>query len=289
MTASRLLCVVALSAMLSGVAMAQESRPAGPRQGPGPGVVETGRMLEMLVKELGLTADQQAQVKQILETHRQAMANLLKEEGQPASRPSRETMEKMAQLRQQLIAQLKAVLTEEQQAKLDKLPMLAGPRPPMLDGQRIHEIVDKLQLTDAQKQQIDGILKTARESAQATDDMQAKANIWRTALEDIAKLLTPEQKAKVGEALRAAVPPGPLAMFAGLNLTDDQRQQIQKISADAQEQARAAEPGQARALFEAARENIIKNVLTDEQRKMLEERRREGPRGPGGPPPGGTR
>jgi Spy/CpxP family protein refolding chaperone len=255
-------------------------------------------MLEVLVKELGLTADQQTQVKQILETHRQAMGNMLKELGEAASRPSREAMQKLTDLRQQLVAQLKAVLTEEQKAKLDALPMFAGPRPPMLDGQRIQEIVDKLQLTDAQKQQIAGIQKTARESAQATDDLQAKAKIWRTALEDIAKLLTPEQKAKVEEALRAAIPAGPLAMFADLKLTDDQRQQLQKIAADALEQARTAEPGQARAIFEAARENIIKNVLSDEQRKLLEERRREGPgpRGPGGPggpppgpPPGGTR
>jgi Spy/CpxP family protein refolding chaperone len=245
-------------------------------------------MLEVLVKELGLTADQQTQVKHILETHRQAMDNLRKEMGEAASRPSREAMEKMPQLRQQLVAQLKAVLTEEQKAKLDKLPMFAGSRPPMLDGQRIQEILDKLQLTDAQKEQIAGILKTARESAQSTDDMQAKAQIWRKALDDIAKLLTPEQKAKVEESNRAAMPPGPLAMFADLKLTDDQRQQIQKTLADAMEQARTAEPVQRQAIFEAARESIIKNVLTDEQRKMLEERRREGP-GPGGPPPGGAR
>lgn len=271
--------LAAVTLVCVGISLAQDSRPARP--GPGPGPMEPGQLMDRLVKELGLTADQQTQVKQILEAHRKAMEELRKQLGDgAASRPSREDMQKFAAQREEItkkaLDQLKAVLTDDQKAKLAKLDVFGGPRPPLPEGERLIAALDKLDLTADQKDQIAKLLADARKAAEAATEPKDKAEAFRTALEGIKKVLTADQLKKLEELLR---PPGdaPLGPFARLNLTDDQKQSILKIMGDAREQAKDATPQQREEILRAAREKIVKEVLTDEQRKQLPERPVPGP------------
>lgn len=70
---------------------------------------------------------------------------------------------------------------------------------------------------------------------------------------------------------------GPMGMLAELNLTDDQKAKIKDIFAAAKAQAeQATDPKDKLGAFKAALDTIHKDVLTDDQRKLLEDLKAKG-------------
>ena len=77
---------------------------------------------------------------------------------------------------------------------------------------------------------------------------------------------------------------GPGEMFAGLNLTDEQKAQVKEILDAAHEKAKAADTPEAkRDIMKAAHEKIRNTVLTEEQRKKMDEKRADQAGGGKGP------
>lgn len=103
--------------------MAQEDAPKKER---GPGGPGRGDQLAMMKEHLGLTDEQVAKLKPILEEQQKEMRAL----GQDATREQRQ------ELRKKYEAQIKAVLTPEQVAKLDSMPRRGpgGPGGPKKDS-----------------------------------------------------------------------------------------------------------------------------------------------------------
>jgi Spy/CpxP family protein refolding chaperone len=65
-------------------------------------------------------------------------------------------------------------------------------------------------------------------------------------------------------------------MFAGLELTGEQREKIAKIMEEARRQAReAGEPDARRRIYADAQEKIADEVLTPQQREKLQQLRKE--------------
>lgn len=91
------------------------------REGGGPGM-----NIERLKEELGLTDAQVEKLKPILAAQREEIAAKRKELGKDADRQT--AMEAMKAIREKYKAQIDAVLTDEQKAKLEKLRE-RGPRP----------------------------------------------------------------------------------------------------------------------------------------------------------------
>lgn len=121
-----LLSVLTLAvATAAPLALAQDAsaRPERPerreRMGPGP----RGDRLKMLSERLDLTADQKAKLQPILKAERDALATL--QNDQSLTREARR--EKVREIMESRAAQIRAVLTPEQQAKLDALRE-QGPR-----------------------------------------------------------------------------------------------------------------------------------------------------------------
>jgi Spy/CpxP family protein refolding chaperone len=92
----------------------------GPQAGGGPmghGPMSPDQRLQMLTKQLNLTADQQEKIKPILESESQQMQTLR----QDSSLSSEDRMSKMQQIRQSTRDQIKPNLTSEQQQKFDEM------------------------------------------------------------------------------------------------------------------------------------------------------------------------
>lgn len=211
-------------------------------------------------------------------------------------------------LRSEARAQIRALLTEEQQAQFDALPLLRGPadgsghgkgrcgadRPgdanAAPDGKRgqtlFAHLAQKLSLTDAQRAQVQTIMDSTHTAMQARE---------RQARSDFRAFLTPEQVTTLDQLKATSGPGRPSGLRrhrmegAGLGdgplqLTDEQKTQaksiftqlrtdMQKLHADSREQ--------------------IRDLLTDEQKTQFDAARpadgpgsmgKDGPRmGPGGP------
>lgn len=132
----------------------------------------------------------------------------------------------------------------------------AGPR-----GQRGHELGKfmgkKLNLTDQQKAQIKAILQQAHQDAQQAKDVQAKKAIYQAAAQKIkTDVLTDAQRQQLQEIRKEhqAGAAGAGKGLKALNLTDDQKAKI-------------------KAIMQEARQKIHDQVLTDEQRKIVDQRR----------------
>jgi len=215
--------------MTAGLALAQEDAPASrPRRQGGkfdPGArPDPGAVLDRIIKDLGLTGETEARVRQIFETHRQAMDNWRKEHGQEldnartklreaeqkgdqdATRQAREQVETLmksrAALRGDLLKQLGEVLTPEQVEKVKAaLDAMAGPGL----GGFFQRMLEDLNLTADQKAKVEAIMKEARESAAKLDDPVAKAKLIKDATDKIkAEVLTDEQRKLLEQKLQGA-------------------------------------------------------------------------------------
>jgi len=226
-------------------------------------------MMEAL-EQLDLTADQQAQVEQILKTARQENRNAAaqwREEFRAAReqmaaarqtgdaqavKAAAEKIKAITQKRKESLENLKrqlaGVLSGRQMAKLERL---LGP------GARLRKFlrtVRQLELDEDQKDRLDQIVTALKAEAQKQTDPAEKAKLYRSAFRKVMALLSDSQKdqlkhrsmAKARQAIAER-------MFEGLDLSEQQTKAIAKIMAD-------------------ARKRIFEEVLTDQQREKLRKR-----------------
>jgi len=245
--------------------------------------------LEEVLNQLELTERQREQIGQILRTAREEGraarmdAAAERREAMDALREARRSGDEEAaeQARQRLQAlregpretlqdvrkQIEEVLSPQQREKLDRL---MGP------GGRFDafgEALKAIDLRPVQKRQIREITAEANAKAKTQTDPRDQGRTYQQVREKIMDLLTDEQKDQLRREIalqqrRRQVQ----AMFAGLDLTAEQRQAVEKIQDEVREQVEGAETPQAqrRALREGQR-RIITEVLTDQQRQQLRE------------------
>jgi Spy/CpxP family protein refolding chaperone len=96
-------------------AWAQMGPPGGGQMGHGP--MTADQRMQMLTKQLNLTADQQEKIKPILESESQQMQAL----HQDSSLSREDRMSKMQQIRQSSNEQIKSNLNSDQQQKFDEM------------------------------------------------------------------------------------------------------------------------------------------------------------------------
>ncbi|MCD6303943.1 MAG: Spy/CpxP family protein refolding chaperone, partial [Planctomycetes bacterium] len=264
-----------------------------------------------LMADLKLPPEKEKAVRLVIETYFQDMAQWMRENGpvmrdlmakmhggrgrpgagQPPAGASdeqrkaamekyRELMKQRAEKQQELFKQLKDLLDKEQMALVHKA--LGGGRPSREAS--VFALLRRLDLTEDQRAKVKEIMSAAREAAK---DKQGpdRAEIYRDAGEKVVKeVLTDAQRAKLAELRRAGPGRGPSAgapggsrgMFAGLDLTDDQKAKIREIMTDAREKAKAAsDPSAKKETFRDAMKKIAEEVLTPEQREKLQKQREE--------------
>lgn len=304
-------CIVTTLMVLAGVSLLAgpcwaETQECG---GPGPAKMDEAEMakraaerIEKLIESLELTGEKEAKVQEIFKTHRQEMADWRRQnkarrevlrkalkEAREALQNIRGRMRELAVERKQrhekLLTQLQAELSEEQIAKVKKhfARIWRHRRAGRFPGAhrwagRFPGTLRKLDLTDEQKEAVKKILGEAKAQAKEAESPKAKAKIMRAARDKIAsEVLTAEQREKLAAMPKCCAKGHKGRMFVGLDLTDQQREQIAEIRKDAGEKAKAAETRQEkRKIMRAVREKIVQEILTDEQRKQLREKRGHG-------------
>lgn len=104
----------------AGVAMAQDNPAPAPEQGQpgrGPMRMDPNRQLEHMTRELGLSADQQGQIKPLLADRQQKMEAVFQD--QSLSREDRRA--KMQSIRQDSQSKIEAVLNDQQKQKFEAM------------------------------------------------------------------------------------------------------------------------------------------------------------------------
>ncbi|MFP4107424.1 MAG: Spy/CpxP family protein refolding chaperone, partial [Phycisphaerae bacterium] len=253
--------------------------------------------MQKLLNGLDLTEEQQKQVKQIVETHTQAVENFHKENREKhracmaemkkaAQAKDREAMQtargkmkglmgKRMELHENLMKQLGDVLTEEQMEKVKSTVQQhrrGGRRGMMAMG-----ALRRLDLTDDQKTEVKKIMAAAGEAVQKAEKPEEKREARQAAWEKIkTDVLTDEQRKKLEEMRKPGKGhgrgDGPLAK---LDLTETQKTQIREIVQAGRKKAAEAEGKEAKMkIYREIREKL-REVLTDEQEKQLDEMRKE--------------
>ena len=122
----RLVMMFAAAVLVSGgAAVAQAQSPAG-QGGPGGGrggMMNAQRMTEMMFKDITLTADQEAKLKEVQEKYDPQLAKMREElmtARQSGQQIAPETLEKFQSLRTEQRDAMRAILAPEQQATFDK-------------------------------------------------------------------------------------------------------------------------------------------------------------------------
>ena len=245
------------------------------------------------IKELGLSPEKEAQVLEILKTHRQAMANFRSEHAEEL-KALREQMkaaqeagdsDKVKALREQVMeelgggrkeqfenlkSQLSDVLSDEEVAKVLKV-MRRGHRGGKQDGQQ-GQRGDRFGLDADQKAKVKAILAEAKAQAEAAETPEQKREIMKAARQKIHdEVFTDEQKAKADKFREQR---------KENKLTDEQKGKIKAIMAEAKEKAKAAETREEkRKIMMAARKKVHAEVLTEQQRKRARQFSGPGHRG----------
>jgi Spy/CpxP family protein refolding chaperone len=285
--------------LLGAVAWAQET--------PRPGRQPRQTLKEFYDRALGqadLAEADRASINQKVETATQAQANWEKEHAEEL----KTLAEKMRQARednddkatQELRAKRTALTAQRDQVEeklhLEVLGMVKDAakrealarqilrgRMGLSQAARIRLALAVLELTADQKAQAEKILAAAAEEAAKAADFRAAGEVWRKATDDVkAKAIANEDKAKkFDDLLRPAAAGG---MFANLKLTAEQQKKVDGIMEEARKKADAAQPDERRTIMREAMDKIRNEVLTEEQRKQLQERP-AGPRAGGGARP----
>ena len=179
------------------------------------------------------------------------------------------------------------VLTDEQKAKLEELKESRGQA--FMD-----RMAERLELTEDQQAEIEAIMATAKEQAEAAETREAKWEIMKAAFEQVkTEVLNEEQQAKVDQMFQRGGGDRSRGghgqrMAEALGLTEDQQAQVEAIMTAAREEAGAAETREAKMeIMKAAFEQVKTEVLTEEQQAKAEElhqarRQGHGARGEGG-------
>ena len=126
---------IALTALA--VALAAVGAPAWAQMGegqgggqPGHGPMSADQRLQMMTKQLNLTADQQEKIKPMLENQSQQMQAL----HQDTTLSQEDRMSKMQQIRQSTNSQIKTVLNPDQQQKFEQMSSRHGHGPGGMGG-----------------------------------------------------------------------------------------------------------------------------------------------------------
>ena len=137
-------------------------------------------------------------------------------------------------------------------------------------GQRLARVGKFLNLSDEQKVQVKGILVQAKADAAKAATPAEKRQVWLAARATIRdKVLTADQRQKAQLMLRRI---GLRHAFAQLGLTAEQKTQARDIFKQARLDAKQAPDKAAKqAIWKVAFEKVKTQVLTDPQRKQLEE------------------
>ena len=247
--------------------------------------------MDELIEKLDLAPSVETQVRQIFQTHHQAVANWRREHGEDfrelaeqyrkaadagddkKAEAIRKKMHKLKEgrrkLRDELTKQLADVLNDEQMAKVKEC--FARHRRRSAAGLAV---LQQLDLTDKQKAQVREILDDAGKKAEKLDDAEEKKKVRRAAFEKIrTKVLTDEQRKCLKTMKRRAHDRNP---FAKMDLTDEQKAKMNKISKAAHQRAAKADTfAQRQEIMRASFHKIVEDVLTDEQREQLHRSRRE--------------
>jgi len=250
--------------------------------------------LEDRVGELGLSEEVQAQVLQILETHKQA-AESFRSENQAAFRSLREQMQAAKeagdeeamqalrgqvkelmdggkQLHEELKASLSEVLTEEQMAQLRPKAQQFRHRPHGRHGPRgdFGMVREQLGLTDEQVAQAKAIFVEAQEAAEAAGICEAKMELFKAAIQRVYdEVLTEAQQAKADEMKERMKSFG---LPEELKMTEEQHAQAATIREEVKAAIEAAETPEAKKeAMLAGFQRFRDEVLTEEQRQWFEE------------------
>jgi periplasmic protein CpxP/Spy len=117
---NRLICLTLGGLLAMGVAdsaMAQDNAAPGQEQGRGAMRMNPDRQLERMTRELGLTADQQGQIKPLLVDRQQKMDAVFQDQSlSPADRRA-----KMQSIRQESQGKIEAVLNDQQKQKFEAM------------------------------------------------------------------------------------------------------------------------------------------------------------------------
>lgn len=295
-----LFAVVLLAVWMAAPAAAQrgtQERRANPEQ-------RVERHVRMLDRQVDLSDEQESQLKELLlaqgaERHAWLEAN------ENASREERRAyFQEQAEATKAAIG---SVLTTEQQQTLEQKRTERGEMGRFRGGQRRAmqgrgrpaRFAEKLNLTDAQRAQLKALHTGQRDAVKAwmdanpnatREEKQAyrkeQAESHREALQNV---LTPEQQQMLEEtrSARSRRSRGRMQRghrgLAGLELTDAQKSQLQdlrqahraamKAWMEAQPEATREEKRAYRKEQAEAHRNALENILTPEQKQMLEERR----------------
>ncbi len=283
---NRTLAIVSAAIVTAGLALSAATAADGEAGPLAKGIGATSRPgasaripLEKAIKDLDLTEQQQKQMQTILDAHRQALQNWRKEYGEggktAGAAPDKERAAKGRQARRELmentLKQIADVLTKEQ---MQKVKAALAPKGGALPGGM--GLIEKLNLTDDQKARMKDIVATAHADAQKAADPAAKRKAIAAGFEKIkAEVLTEEQrqeleKIKAAMAQKAPAAPG-MGPIGKLNLTDDQKAKINDIVKAAKESAAKAQGQEKAKVWKDTLKKIESDILTDGQRKQLDE------------------
>jgi len=256
-----------------------------------------------LLTLLNLTDEQKAQIKEIMQTKRELFKA---HEGQFKERPSfKERNSKRKEVHESIKNKIYAVLTPEQQAKLDQLKSQFenGKVPEELINLHIKRLDKKLSLSEEQKNQIraldtwDKLLRKHELQENRRELFMQKKEIQEQRAEQISNILTPEQKEvflemkterkekmkKHGRRFRGARSHNRIEKLAReLDLNESQKEQIEETFAKVYSEIRGELNGKRNGrnreeLRQAMHNNMkeiheqIQSILTPEQMKKFEE------------------
>jgi Spy/CpxP family protein refolding chaperone len=166
--------------------------------------------LQRRLDNLNLTDDQKDRVKAAMETDQQ-QATVLQSQLQDARPAVR--MQRMAAFTRQVREQLVEILTPQQLLALRPAPAsqpAAGNESATPFLQRLHEAIDQLDLTDAQKAQVDDLFKTGEAKVveiRKDPTLRGDAREVITNLRvQVLQALTPDQRQKLRELMNNAPP-----------------------------------------------------------------------------------
>ena len=268
-------------------------------------------MADRIVEALKLTEKQAAPVRQILETSQQDMGQWMRDngpalrelqtklrggrtrrgEGEKPAEPAagsaerKEAAEKYQAIMKQrtekaenALKQLDEHLTEEQMVIARRY--LTG-RSPSTGARMSFGALRELGLSEQQQTKVREIMQGAREGG-GDKEPAARAQAYRDAWDKVVKeVLTPEQQGKLKEVQQRGPEAGRTTrgatggMYAGLDLSDKQQQQISEIMAGVRKRMEGTEGRDARREAYMAAQQEIRKVLTPEQIEKLDKRREE--------------
>lgn len=288
------------------MAQAQQERPTRPGQGqraPRQRRQTIRAFYERALQQLNLEEVQKTQINEKLKTHQQEAANWQKQFGEEANRlreqltKAREDNDEKAlreltakraklnsersQLEEKLHGQVLDVIRAPEKKEGLVRQILRGRRGLSQAG-RVRLALLVVGVTSAQKDQAGKLLERAEAEAAKIQNRRERAAPLNKAVAEIkTKVLQNEAKAKkLDELLRSAA--AGRGMLAALNLSAEQQKKVDEIMAE----ARKAQPEERRNAMREAMRKIREEVLTEEQRQQLSQRRPRGNR-PARTPPGG--